>query len=746
MKDPVADALSSPSSPEASRHPHLLLVVCAGPESLHPRWAAVPSAQRSYDVAVIDYDPAPMPTGGVPPHAAGTVHYTRAQGPKWMLLREFLRAHRSLWSAYTYVAFPDDDLDVRPAQWRTLVDVADAHELDVFQPAIVPPADTPLADIPKYIRHTHLMPATDFHDLLRMVDFVEIMVPVFRQAALRQCVEGCRDANGQAINEEARKGGGETRRLRGRGRRAHRAHRAVSRRRASGPRSSPPPLPIHGILLDSSLKSGWGLDYVLPQAILPCHRFDLPPAHPWNRCQRTFRYAVVDAVPVVHTRPLGVVGRRALRSSFYKTYSIDPEAEMRSTLAKWGRRSRLCAGHGREEGWMRQQARVKPPNTLRHVPVPVDYTPVQRRLPPDAPPIPTRRTPAARVALPTYLQANLNRERHLVRRARKEGPADRGGPTAPTSPTALDGYYYKLGYGFHARVRRNRLEVVHDLGSFQNRNWNTVQLLHETLRRYTVPDGEWLVCTDDKLRTPDATDTQGVPIWVMARKQWQTYFTYPDHTFYDWHEARTRRWETERRAIMDRAHALTAAHAPARQVAFFRGNVTTSYVRRSLAEAARRGGYRQGLDVRDVRVTTPSSPPSFVSLPDHNRYAFLLHLPGRSYAARLKYLLCTRSRVVYVQKNPQRHEYREFWYDALVHGENCLIVRDRNRYDAHDRPQPQPDGTYRDHAIATEIRAWVQRRSVELPDTAAAAAAVMRTLEPMGYLARLMEAMASIEG
>ena len=35
----------------------------------------------------------------------------------------------------------------------------------------------------------------------------------------------------------------------------------------------------------------------------------------------------------------------------------------------------------------------------------------------------------------------------------------------------------------------------------------------------------------------------------MAKKEYERYLTYPDHTFYNWAEAKTKSWTNERNSI-----------------------------------------------------------------------------------------------------------------------------------------------------------------------------------------------------
>ena len=316
------------------------------------------------------------------------------------------------------------------------------------------------------------------------------------------------------------------------------------------------------MLTDARIKSGWGIDYVLPQRVLPA--------------THGYRVAVVDAVPMVHTKPLSVVDSAALASSFYTRFRINPEAELRYFLRAY-------------------KARKQPPRVLREVPAPVDYRRRSRRLPPAVDSCHTRKSARASrgpvafgcgIRLPAYLQSNLDRE------MRPWEAADTAGKVARFDPATLPQYYNKVPLGFHARIRDNALTVVKDLGSFQSRNQSTVQMLHDVLAMYHVPDCEFLVCTDDKPAPPDVPT---VPLFVMAKRASQRYLTYPDHTFYDWPEAQTGPWDVERHALR-KADDTRTTKTPA---AMFRGNATTAYVRQHLADAS---PHHPELDVEDVRV------------------------------------------------------------------------------------------------------------------------------------------------
>ena len=390
---------------------------------------------------------------------------------------------------------------------------------------------------PQYIKHTHLV--TQPQNVLRFSNFVEIMTPVFSRRALSKA---------------------------------------------------------SSVLRDAHIKSGWGVDYVLPKAVLPHHRYNYPPRHHVNH--NTYQVAVVDGVPITHTKPLGD-SVQASKSSFYKTFNINPEAEMRYFMHKY-------------------KVRQFTPQTLRCVPVRANYA-VQfstcATATPRPTPRPTRRasttnqsktktkakprttpthahshlTPTDSTNLPSYLSSNIQTEWQAV--THHQHPQY-------NKPTDIHKFYHKITYGFHARIRHNQLRVIRDFGSYESRNINTLRMLHDVVCRYKIHDVDILVSTDDVVRSPDV---RGVPILCMAKKASQTYMTYPDHSFYQWAEAHTGSWDTERANIAN-AHRTypTTKKTP---TAFFRGNVDTAYVRKHLArECAASKTKSSVLDVVDVKV------------------------------------------------------------------------------------------------------------------------------------------------
>lgn len=235
----------------------------------------------------------------------------------------------------------------------------------------------------------------------------------------------------------------------------------------------------------------------------------------------------------------------------------------------------------------------------------------------------------------------------------------------------IPSYYKYINYGFHAKIKDNKLHIVKDFGSFQSRNKNTIAILNDVLRKYTLPDTEFLVNTDDKLKY----DVQNFPIFTMAKRKLQTYLTYPDHTFYNWSEAKTNKWDIERNNIINNCKKV---NKKVPKILFRGGN--THYVRDYLSNQN-----NPALDIKLLDVNQ-SKPHHFVKLEDHCKWKYLLHIPGISYAARLKYLLMSNSVVFYIKKNDE-YEYREFWYNQLHHMKNCIIIKDNNVYNNKNQIQ-----------------------------------------------------------
>jgi len=208
---PILSPASSAEPPASGRSN--LVILRAGPESLHPAWLhECPEGARTWDLCVCTYG------AGTPESAAE--HRTHYPGSKFEGLSRLLADH-GFWRGYDYVWFPDDDL---LTDWQTInrmFELCRAYGLALAQPSLAPGS---------CINHPITRRTGGGGAGLRFTSFVEIMAPIFSQPALRRL------AGSFALNP-----------------------------------------------------SGYGLDHLWPAII------DEPPT----------AIAILDAVSVLHTRPIG---------------------------------------------------------------------------------------------------------------------------------------------------------------------------------------------------------------------------------------------------------------------------------------------------------------------------------------------------------------------------------------------------------------------------------------------------------
>lgn len=144
-----------------------LIIVRAGPDSLHPRWIE-DAATRDWDLFVCPYAEVPFASD---PARGVTVGDVRP-GPKWTGLRALLEVWDG-WRDYDHIMLADDDLDAPAATWSAFLAACRVVEAKLAQPAVAT--------------------GTHFDQLItlcnpafsrRRVTFVEIMMPCFRRDVL----------------------------------------------------------------------------------------------------------------------------------------------------------------------------------------------------------------------------------------------------------------------------------------------------------------------------------------------------------------------------------------------------------------------------------------------------------------------------------------------------------------------------------------------------------------------------------
>ncbi len=173
--DPVGSLAAAGAKPVARAdllRRRNLVVLCAGPSSLHTRWEHdIDETDRNWDLCLSWYGD--VSTFDEDPH--GDYHVIQTGLPKFAGLASMLYEGSPLYD-YDYVMFPDDDL---AWSWRgvnTAFESMRTFDLMLGQPSLEP-AGFPIHDI------TIKRPEWRVH----FTNFVEIMVPIFSREALRVC-------------------------------------------------------------------------------------------------------------------------------------------------------------------------------------------------------------------------------------------------------------------------------------------------------------------------------------------------------------------------------------------------------------------------------------------------------------------------------------------------------------------------------------------------------------------------------
>ncbi len=206
--------------------------------------------------------------------------------------------------------------------------------------------------------------------------------------------------------------------------------------------------------------------------------------------------------------------------------------------------------------------------------------------------------------------------------------------------------------GLHVKIVGGKLRVYKEVPSVHTRNQAITLMLKEVAARYTLPDCEFIVHTADTPHPPD------LPVFAFCKRSGDSSILFPDYSFYSMLECLVPGIDQARVSVARR-------HCPWDQKIekiFFAGSGNHP-LRHSLARLKR--------DFLDIRVSDwTKSRAAFVPLEEHNRWKYLLHLPGKNYSTRLKYLFLTNSLVI--QGDSQ---WAEFWHPILDYGLDCLQHR-----------------------------------------------------------------------
>lgn len=131
-------------------------------------WA---SGDRNYDIMLIYYD-----IDGYEDFSDIADYLILTKGFKYPLIYKIFNENLDLISGYSYFFFPDDDIRMTSRDINKLFSFSERKKVSVCQPSLYPKNIT--------WPTTQNNPDTKF----RYVSLVEIMCPVFSQAALRKCL------------------------------------------------------------------------------------------------------------------------------------------------------------------------------------------------------------------------------------------------------------------------------------------------------------------------------------------------------------------------------------------------------------------------------------------------------------------------------------------------------------------------------------------------------------------------------
>ena len=154
-----------------------LVIVRAGPNSLHQGWLSAPAASRSFDLVVSYYSEEAYEAH----EPADGVSAVLAPGGKWDGLYNSV-AGTGILDRYSHVWLPDDDIAADAPAIDRMFDLADRHGLAVCQPALCRKS---------HYSHFLLNHCAAFR--LRYTNLIEVMVPCLSAPLLRRIMPWMKD-------------------------------------------------------------------------------------------------------------------------------------------------------------------------------------------------------------------------------------------------------------------------------------------------------------------------------------------------------------------------------------------------------------------------------------------------------------------------------------------------------------------------------------------------------------------------
>jgi hypothetical protein len=139
-----------------------LLIVCAGPTSLHKQW--VYEKDRNFDTMVVHY-------GDDDSYLGDGEYYIRAKGTKFNIIGDIFD---QIPKEYEYIFIPDDDLHIPIQDLNRLFEIANQYQLGICQPSLVG-----YYSVQINLHHPG--------SILRYTNYVEIIAPCFDRKSFDAC-------------------------------------------------------------------------------------------------------------------------------------------------------------------------------------------------------------------------------------------------------------------------------------------------------------------------------------------------------------------------------------------------------------------------------------------------------------------------------------------------------------------------------------------------------------------------------
>jgi hypothetical protein len=219
---------------------------------------------------------------------------------------------------------------------------------------------------------------------------------------------------------------------------------------------------------------------------------------------------------------------------------------------------------------------------------------------------------------------------------------------------------------------RRRTYTIVNYSGYESRNASTIHLFVNALESVKMT-------LRASFRVPVYTDDF---VKGQLNRQYLTYcrsdeqtnaVVIPDHVFWGWPEVGIPDYDAMTEKILE-----ASTHLPQDERLFWIGNPNTNPTRFTFLEfAAKHSDQIHGVGMGWVSNSNDPSTKAlssvnntFVSLPDHCKYRFLIDLQARGYSGRLK-LLMFSGRLLFVQDRP----WKEYFHTQLKPFEHYLPVR-----------------------------------------------------------------------